>query len=95
MLAKLHQLLRQCYFKQSDQILEVLLNSDENYLIQRALEELTYSKTEKDATIKERHLKLSIQLINLARYRALGEPAKTKKVKKEKKVNTFAAMKPE
>lgn len=79
MLAKLHRLLRECYFKKSDEILKVLLNADETYLIQRAAEELAYSRTESNPVLKDAKRKLAIQLINLSRFKASGESLETPK----------------
>ncbi len=76
MLAKLNKLLSNCRLTKDDPILKALAEADESYLIQRASEEVALSRS-KDLTPEQRddRRRLSIQLLNLARYRALTPSA--------------------
>lgn len=69
MLGPLKKILAECHLNKDDRVFKILADAEPAYLIQRANEELAAAKVEPTFEEAERRLKMSIQLINLARYK--------------------------
>lgn len=69
MIAELKKCLSECHLKGGDKTVQFLLEATPMYLITRAKEEMWAVNSENDLGVTERQLKLSIQLLNIARYK--------------------------
>ena len=69
MLGQLKKMLAECHLAKDDRVMKILKDAEPAYLIQRSQEELAAAKVEPTFEEAERRLKMSIQLINLARYK--------------------------
>lgn len=91
MLGPLKKILAECHLNKDDRVFKILADAEPAYLIQRANEELAAAKVEPTFEEAERRLKMSIQLINLARYKlrcnhsSQEQPSKTAQKRKSNK----------
>lgn len=69
MLGPLKKILAECHLAKDDRVMKILKDAEPAYLIQRSQEELAAAKVEPTFEEAERRLKMSIQLINLARFK--------------------------
>lgn len=80
MIAELKKSLSQCHLNGSDQAVQFLMQATPIYLITRAKEEMWAVNPENDPQVTEKQLRLSIQLLNIARYK-LNESVRAAEVR--------------